>query len=104
MNGFHQKIDHAVDDLRFPYHQEDCIETQLPPRSVAAHLRSLFAADPPNNLIDPRFAGARQHVPRQIQLLDESQSVGKGKHVLHCRCTRITLDRMESDRSFRLGE
>jgi hypothetical protein len=25
-----------VDDLRFPYHQEDCIETQLPPRSVAA--------------------------------------------------------------------
>lgn len=63
VDGLHQQVDHLVDDLCFPHHQENGTEAKLPPGGVAAHLRRLFGTDPPDDLIDPRLAGTRQQIP-----------------------------------------
>lgn len=104
VDGLHQQVDHAVDDLCFPHHQENGMEAQLPSRGVAAHLRCFFGADPPNDLIDPGLAGSGYKIPRQIQLLDEGKPISQGKHIVQRCCTRVSFDRMEPGRAIWIGQ
>ena len=76
----------------------------LPPGGVAAHFRSLFGADPPDDLIDPGLAGTRQQIPWQCQLLNEGKPISRGKHVVQRCRTCVILNCMEPCRTIRINQ